>query len=156
MKPYDQALNDQKERAIQLAKDRRCSHCGEAIALLEALCMVRGHGYRYSVKIALSDGGTVLVDEADFNPQTMLWGNKNERVGLDGGDQREAPESGRGRNTLFNLPHDERGGVNVSRDRQVRPLTIKTPRAPRMSPTPVGKVVLFTSRTQGADRLGAR
>ena len=43
--------------------------------------MVRGHGYRYSVKIALSDGRTVLVDEADFNPQTMLWGNKNERGG---------------------------------------------------------------------------
>ncbi len=67
---------------------------GEAIALLEALWMVRGHGYRYSVKIALSDGRTVLVDEADFNPQTMLWGNKNERVGLVGDDQREDPESG--------------------------------------------------------------
>jgi len=36
MKPYDQALNDQKERAIQLAKDRRCSHCGEVITLREA------------------------------------------------------------------------------------------------------------------------
>lgn len=76
MKAYDQALNDQKERAIQLAKDRRCSHCGEAIALLEALCMVRGHGYRYSVKIGLSDGRIVLVDEADFNPQTMLWADQ--------------------------------------------------------------------------------
>ena len=94
MKPYDQALNDQKERAIRLAKDRRCSHCGEAITLLEALCMVRGHGYRYSVKITLSDGRTVLVDEADFNPQTMLWGNKNERVGEASGDQGEDPESG--------------------------------------------------------------
>ncbi len=94
MKPYDQALNDQKERATQLAKDRRCSHCGEAIALLEALSMVRGHGYRYSVRIALSDGTTIFMDEADFNPQTMLWGNKNERVGLVGGDQREDPESG--------------------------------------------------------------
>ncbi len=62
--------------------------------ILEALCMVRGHGYRYSVRIALSDGGTVLVDEADFNPQTILWGNKNERVGLAAGDQREDPESG--------------------------------------------------------------
>ncbi len=94
MKPYEQVLDDQKERAIKLAKDRRCSHCGEAIALLEALCMVRGYGYRYSVRIALSDGRTIFVDEADFNPQTMLWGNKNERVGLAGRDQREDPESG--------------------------------------------------------------
>jgi len=94
MKPYEQTLDDQKERAIKLAKGRRCSHCGEAITLLEALCMVRGYGYRYSVRIALSDGRTIFVDEADFNPQTMLWGNKNERVGLAGGDQREDPESG--------------------------------------------------------------
>ncbi len=86
MKPYEQALDDQKERAVNLAKGRQCSHCGEAITLLEALCMVRGHGYRYSVKITLSDGRTVLLDEADFNPQTMLWGNKNERMGLVGGD----------------------------------------------------------------------
>ncbi len=76
MKAYEQALDDQKERAIKLAKGRRCSHCGEAIALLEVLCIVRGHGYRYSVKIVLSDGRTVLLDEADFNPQTMLWADK--------------------------------------------------------------------------------
>ncbi len=94
MKSYEQALDDQKERAIKLAKGRRCSHCGEAITLLEVLCIVRGHGYRYSVNIALSDGRTVLVDEANFNPQTMLWGNKNERVGLAAGDQREDPEGG--------------------------------------------------------------
>jgi hypothetical protein len=94
MKPHDQALDDQKERAIQLAKDRRCSHCGEAIALLEALSMVRGHGYRYSVRIALSDGTTIFMDEADFNPQTMLWDNKNERVGLDGGGKKEELERG--------------------------------------------------------------
>ena len=76
MKPFDQALDDQKKRAIGLARAQRCPHCSEPIGLLDALCMVRGHGYRYSVNITLPDGSVVLMDESDFNPQTMLWADK--------------------------------------------------------------------------------
>ena len=73
-------LADQQKRAHRLSEGRRCSHCRHRITLLDALSMVRGHGYRYHVRVVLPDGQTVLVEEREFNPQTMLWaGNAKQK-----------------------------------------------------------------------------
>jgi len=70
---HEQTLAQQQQRATQLARDRRCPHCQERLSLLEALSLVRGHGYSYFVAIKLPDDQVGLVRERDFNPQTMLW-----------------------------------------------------------------------------------
>jgi len=81
MNSHDQGLIEQQKRAVILAEDRRCPHCKSVITLLDALSMVRGHGYMYHVKIALPGGKCIAVPERDFNPQTMLWANGNEHSG---------------------------------------------------------------------------
>lgn len=70
---FETRLAEQGARALRLARDRRCPHCQNPIALLDALSLVRGAGYRYEVKITLPDGRVAFVREGDFNPQTMLW-----------------------------------------------------------------------------------
>lgn len=76
MTTHEQALADQRHRAEQLSTERRCPHCRTPISLLDALAMVRGHGWAYHVRIALPDGRTLFVEERDFNPQTMLWADE--------------------------------------------------------------------------------
>ena len=73
MTPFEAALAEQQHRARRLAANRTCPHCRAPISLLDALSLVRGHGYRYELKIRLSDGRVAFVREGDFNPQTMLW-----------------------------------------------------------------------------------
>lgn len=70
---HDEALAAQATCARELAQHRRCPHCAALMPLLDALSIVRGHGWRYFVRIQLPDGHTALVPEGDFNPQTMLW-----------------------------------------------------------------------------------
>ena len=70
---HDEALAAQAARARWLVKHRRCPHCDEPISRIDALSMVRGHGYCVYVRIRLSDGSPWLIQETQFNPQTMLW-----------------------------------------------------------------------------------
>jgi hypothetical protein len=70
-----QALTQQQQHAMELSRTRECPCCGHEVSLLDALCMVRGHGYRFYVRVIAPDGAAVFVDEQDFNPQTMLWGD---------------------------------------------------------------------------------
>jgi hypothetical protein len=76
---YDAALSAQADRAQALVKDRRCSHCDGQISLIDALSMVRGHGFVYYIKILLRDGTVMAIEERDFSPVSMLWSNENER-----------------------------------------------------------------------------
>lgn len=75
--PYHERLRTQAVRARQLADDPRCPHCLGVITTLDALSMVRGHGVRYYVQVELPDGRSLLVREADFSPQTMLFGTRS-------------------------------------------------------------------------------
>ena len=72
MSSYELILKDQQQRALQLVRGLRCPHCHASIPLLDALCMVRGHGYVYYLNIQLPDGTIVPMRERDFSPQTML------------------------------------------------------------------------------------
>jgi glutaredoxin len=81
MSSHDQKLIEQQRRAVILSTDRRCPHCKGAITLLDALSMVRGHGYTFYVTITLPSGKGITVPERDFNPQTMLWASGNEHSG---------------------------------------------------------------------------
>ena len=62
---------EQKQRAHHLADTKACPHCGNAITLLDALCMVRGHGVRYMVKVRYENGSDGWLYEDEFNPQFM-------------------------------------------------------------------------------------
>lgn len=72
MNSYELILRDQQQRALRLVCERRCPHCHGSITLLDALCMVRGHGAVYYLNIQLPDGTIVPMQERDFSPQTML------------------------------------------------------------------------------------
>jgi len=72
MTVYRQRLRDQQSRALALSQEHCCPHCRKPIALVDALSMVRGHGYAYHVTIQLPDGTRVPIPERDFSPQTML------------------------------------------------------------------------------------
>ena len=85
---HDQLLAAQRGRAVNLATTRSCPHCARPITLLDALAMVRGHGYRYDVKIILPDGLPMFVEAGDFNPKTMLWGETEYETGASQTQQR--------------------------------------------------------------------
>lgn len=76
---HQQNLAAQQHHARLLGVQRRCPHCGEALSLLDALCIVRGLGFRYFIRIMLPDGSPALMEERDFNPQTMLWADGQSR-----------------------------------------------------------------------------
>lgn len=69
---HEQALSAQRERALRLAQSSACPHCHGPLSLLDALSVVRGFGYVRRLMVQMPDGGVVLLDERDFNPQTML------------------------------------------------------------------------------------
>lgn len=72
MQNYCDALKLQQKRAALLSKTKACPHCHSAISMLDALSMVRGHGWSLYVTIQLENGDRQPVPERDFNPQTML------------------------------------------------------------------------------------
>ncbi len=73
MDEYGETLAAQQQRAKILVNTRCFPHCQRPVGLLDALCLVRGHGVTYYLRIRLPDGTIVPVRERDFNPQTMLW-----------------------------------------------------------------------------------
>ena len=70
---YEEMLARQQAEANGLAHQRQCPHCHQHLSLLDALSMVRGHGYSYHIRIQLPNGELGLIPERDFSPQTMLW-----------------------------------------------------------------------------------
>lgn len=72
MRRYSDALDLQQRRALELSQTRACPHCQGTISLVDALSMVRGHGWSLYVTIQLHNGELRPIRERDFNPQTML------------------------------------------------------------------------------------
>jgi hypothetical protein len=90
---HSENLAEQQRRAQRLVEDRRCPHCREPISLLDGICMVRGHGYRFHVAILLPTGQKVYIAEREFNPQTMLWVHNADETAVSNRDSRADPTS---------------------------------------------------------------
>jgi hypothetical protein len=63
--------DEEKSRAIQLARHRKCPHCNKTISLRDAISMVRGDGVERVVQVRLEDGRGILIEANAVNPQTM-------------------------------------------------------------------------------------
>lgn len=63
---------ERKSVASDLHATRACPHCDRVLELDELLCMVRGNGDVSYIKVRTETGREMIIQERDFNPQTML------------------------------------------------------------------------------------
>ncbi len=61
----------EKARARELAKHRKCPHCGVPISLADAVAMVQGSGVAQNALVQVEGGSKVTLPTTRINLQTM-------------------------------------------------------------------------------------
>lgn len=62
---------EESQRALELARNRRCPHCGDIISLRDVICMLNGEGVERWILVQLENGNVEPIKMGEVNPQRV-------------------------------------------------------------------------------------